>query len=249
MMEDKNEQLGLGFGPGSKGERQEALRQAFDLCMGMWKLLKAEASEDTERKQLVIFSMLVFNAAIPCLNGEIGISEFMRPFLFGRMPDEEMVERRFIDLVGALSNSVLDGLKASDAGDRVSLWKSIAHVSFLAGMSVTGTDKQRMIDSYLADNEDAKRKLSEYGKLGGEKRSILHRQLKAWTIERYWTLEKEYQKKNGKSRWKSANQAARYLCPEVLKQGTELGVTLMESNAEMTIARWINESKKCVKPA
>ncbi|MDR2677879.1 MAG: hypothetical protein LBB51_00380, partial [Zoogloeaceae bacterium] len=110
MMENKDKQLGLGFGPGSRGERQEALRQTFGLCMGMWKLLEAErkvllleaeqdGAGDTEREQLVNFSLLVFRLAIPSLDSEMGISKFMRPFLSGRMPDEEMVERRFISLI------------------------------------------------------------------------------------------------------------------------------------------------------
>ena len=71
------------------------------------------------------------------------------------------------------------------------------------------------------------------GRLGGLKRYAPMRELETWTLS-------EYQRGN----WKSANQAAHALKDAVVAQGRTLGAILTESNAQRTIAEWINKDKK-----
>lgn len=71
------------------------------------------------------------------------------------------------------------------------------------------------------------------GRLGARKRYAPMRELETWTLS-------EYQRGN----WKSANQAAHALKDAVVAQGRTLGATLAESNAQRTIAEWINKDKK-----
>ncbi len=75
--------------------------------------------------------------------------------------------------------------------------------------------------------------LSELGKSGAGKRYTKMRELEAWTLS-------EYRRGN----WKSANQAAHALKDAVLAQSRTLEANLTESNAQRTIAEWINKDKK-----
>ncbi len=77
--------------------------------------------------------------------------------------------------------------------------------------------------------------LSELGKSGAGKRYTKMRELEAWTLS-------EYRRGN----WKSANQAAHALKDAVLAQSRTLEANLTESNAQRTIAEWINKDKKTV---
>ena len=77
--------------------------------------------------------------------------------------------------------------------------------------------------------------LSELGKSGAGKRYTKMRELEAWTLS-------EYRRGN----WKSANQAAHALKDAVLAQSRTLEANLTESNAQRTIAEWINKYKKTV---
>lgn len=75
--------------------------------------------------------------------------------------------------------------------------------------------------------------LSALGRAGGRKRYEAMRKLEAWTLS-------EYRQGN----WKSANQAAHALKDAVLAQSRALEANLTESNAQRTIAEWINRDKK-----
>jgi hypothetical protein len=56
-------------------------------------------------------------------------------------------------------------------------------------------------------------------------------ELKDWALQKY---------KEGS--WRSANQAACELMPDVLAQSQKIGANLMKSNAQRTIAEWIRKS-------
>lgn len=77
--------------------------------------------------------------------------------------------------------------------------------------------------------------LSGLGRSGARKRYAQMRELEAWTLS-------EYRRGN----WKSANQAAHALKDAVLAQSRTLEANLTESNAQRTIAEWINKDKKTV---
>lgn len=80
-----------------------------------------------------------------------------------------------------------------------------------------------------------KGELSAHGKLGARKRYAPMRELEAWVLS-------EYRRGN----WKSANQAAHALKDVAVVHGRTLGANLTESNAQRTIAEWINKDKKAV---
>lgn len=77
--------------------------------------------------------------------------------------------------------------------------------------------------------------LSALGKSGARKRYAPMRDLEAWTLSEYRI-----------GNWKSANQAAHALKDAVLAQSRTLEANLTESNAQRTIAEWINRDKKTV---
>lgn len=74
---------------------------------------------------------------------------------------------------------------------------------------------------------------SSLGKAGARKRYASMRDLEVWALT-------EYRRGN----WKSANQAAYELKDSVIAHGRTIGAHLMESNAQRTIAEWINKDKK-----
>ena len=76
------------------------------------------------------------------------------------------------------------------------------------------------------------RELSVLGKSGARNRYAPMRTLEAWALS-------EYQRGN----WKSANDAAHQLKDAVLAHGRTIGANLVESNAQRTIAAWINKEK------
>lgn len=69
------------------------------------------------------------------------------------------------------------------------------------------------------------------GKVGAQKRHAKMAVLKDWAIQKY---------KAGT--WKSANQAAFDLMPDVLAHSQKIGANLTKSNAQRTIAEWIRKS-------
>lgn len=71
------------------------------------------------------------------------------------------------------------------------------------------------------------------GRAGARKRYAPMRDLEAWALTEY-----------GRGNWKSANQAAYELKDSVIAHGRTIGAYLTESNAQRTIAEWINKDKK-----
>lgn len=80
-----------------------------------------------------------------------------------------------------------------------------------------------------------KQHASAIGKNGGNSSHRGTRELKAWTIEKY---------KEGKGKWKSANQAAHALKDDVIARSQNTSRPLSGSNAQRTIAEWIREHEK-----
>lgn len=78
---------------------------------------------------------------------------------------------------------------------------------------------------------DRKAEKVNNGKAGAEKRHAKMARLKIWTLEKY---------KAGT--WRSANQAACELTPQVLQHSQEINANLTQSNAQRTIAEWIRKS-------
>lgn len=89
---------------------------------------------------------------------------------------------------------------------------------------------------YKAEEEKSnqKKRHSELGKLGADKRHKPMRALEKWTLS-------QYQTGNWNALKKSANQAASDLKEKVLAHGRTIGAHLTEANAQRTIAEWINK--------
>lgn len=66
-----------------------------------------------------------------------------------------------------------------------------------------------------------------HGMNGAEQRHAKNRELKAFALEKYRA-----------KTWRSANEAANKLLPEVMAKGVELGTRLSESNGQRTLAEW-----------
>jgi hypothetical protein len=77
----------------------------------------------------------------------------------------------------------------------------------------------------------AKFDFSALGKDGANKRHAPMRALRAWALEQYRA-----------GSWVSANQAAHELMGRVMEHGRTINATLQPSNAQRTIAAWINKS-------
>lgn len=89
---------------------------------------------------------------------------------------------------------------------------------------------------YKAEEEKSnqKKRHSELGKLGADKRHKPTRDLEKWTLS-------QYQAGNWIALKKSANQAASDLKEKVLAHGRTIEAHLSEANAQRTIAEWINK--------
>lgn len=77
----------------------------------------------------------------------------------------------------------------------------------------------------------ARLNFSSLGKDGADKRHAPMRALRAWVIEQYLA-----------GKWVSANQAAHDLMERVMEHGRTINAILQPSNAQRTIAAWINAS-------
>lgn len=75
------------------------------------------------------------------------------------------------------------------------------------------------------------REMAERGKKGGKKRHEKSALLKEWVIGKY-----------NSGSWKSADQAAYALGPEVIEEALKLGATLSKFSLNRTVAKWIRES-------
>lgn len=77
------------------------------------------------------------------------------------------------------------------------------------------------------------RELSKLGKFGARNRYAPMRKLETWALDEY---------RNGN--WKSASAAAHAMKDAVIAHGRTIGANLSESNAQRTIAEWINKEKR-----
>lgn len=77
------------------------------------------------------------------------------------------------------------------------------------------------------------RELSKLGKSGARIRYEPMRKLEAWALAEY---------RNGN--WKAASKAAHAMKDAVIAHGRTIGAVLSESNAQRTIAEWINKEKR-----
>lgn len=84
---------------------------------------------------------------------------------------------------------------------------------------------------HLSNFFNRKAERASNGKAGAQKRYVKMVELKDWALQKY---------KEGS--WRSANQAACELMPDVLAQSQKIGANLMKSNAQRTIAEWIRKS-------
>lgn len=97
--------------------------------------------------------------------------------------------------------------------------------------SVSANDLALQGELHLSNFFSRKAERAINGKAGAQKRHAKMTELKAWALRKY------------KARtWKSANQAASELMPEVLRHSQEIGANLTKSNAQRTIAEWIRKS-------
>lgn len=97
--------------------------------------------------------------------------------------------------------------------------------------SVSANDLALQGDIHLSNFFNRKAERAINGKAGAQKRHAKMSEWKVWTLQKYKT-----------GAWKSANQAASELMPEVLKHSQEIGANLTKSNAQRTIAEWIRKS-------
>lgn len=79
---------------------------------------------------------------------------------------------------------------------------------------------------------DVKQLFSDMGKLGSAKRHKPMAILEKWAIDKY--------RESPSGKWSSANEAAHDLMVEVMAYGRTIGAHLKKSNAQRTIAGWIN---------
>lgn len=86
---------------------------------------------------------------------------------------------------------------------------------------------------YITAKLNHPRELSKLGKSGARNRHAPMRALKAWALSEY-----------RRGTWKSASKAAHALKDAVITHGRTIGADLSESNAQRTIAEWINKDKK-----
>jgi len=89
---------------------------------------------------------------------------------------------------------------------------------------------------YKAEEEKSnqKKRHSELGKIGANKRHKPMRDLEKWTLM-------QHEAGNWITLKKSANEAAHDLKEKVLAHGRTIGAHLSEANAQRTIAEWINK--------
>lgn len=94
---------------------------------------------------------------------------------------------------------------------------------------------ERLIGNVNLSEEETKRiatfDFSKLGKKGADKRHAPMRALQEWTLERYRA-----------GSWPSANQAAHELMISVMEHGRTINAVLLPSNAQRTIAAWINKA-------
>jgi len=94
---------------------------------------------------------------------------------------------------------------------------------------------ERLLGNVDLSEEEAKRiatfDFAQLGKQGANKRHAPMRALQGWTLERYRA-----------GSWPSANQAAHELMSAVMDHGRTINAVLLPSNAQRTIAAWINKA-------
>lgn len=97
--------------------------------------------------------------------------------------------------------------------------------------SVSANNLALQGELHLSNFFNRKAERASNGKAGARKRHAKMAELKDWTLQKY---------KAGS--WRSANQAAFELMPDVLTHSQKIGANLTKSNAQRTIAEWIRKS-------
>lgn len=97
--------------------------------------------------------------------------------------------------------------------------------------SVSANDLALQGELHLNNFFNRKAERAINGKAGAQKRHAKMAELKSWALQKYRA-----------GTWKSANQAASELMPEVLDHSQKIGANLTKSNAQRTIAEWIRKS-------
>lgn len=101
----------------------------------------------------------------------------------------------------------------------------------LLANSVSANDLALQGKLHLDNFFNRKAERAVNGKAGAQKRHAKMTELKDWALQKYRA-----------GTWKSANQAASELMPDVLAHSQKIGANLTKSNAQRTLAEWIRKS-------
>lgn len=115
-------------------------------------------------------------------------------------------------------------------------WTQVAEAKYwlgvLVGTEMGGGDK---VNAARELERLVSQRASAAGEKGAKIRHKPGKELMAWAVGKY-----------REGQWKSANQAAYALKDSVIAHGRTIGAHLSETNAQRTIAAWINKAKKSV---